>query len=285
MAKILVTGANGQLGNEFRCLAAAYPQHQFHLVDKNELNIADGEMVRNFFSSFGPQFCINCAAYTAVDKAEKEAEQAFTVNATAVGYLASACAIYGSKFIHLSTDYVFDGTATQPYKEADAVNPASVYGRSKLQGEEEAMKNAPASLIIRTSWVYSTYGNNFVKTMLRLMQSKSEINVVADQWGTPTYAADLAEAILQIIERNNWQPGIYHYSNEGETTWFHFAQAIKEIIQSPCIIHPITTEHYPTPAQRPKYSVLNKEKIRKTFGLTLPPWQQSLQTCLRLMNA
>lgn len=284
MAKILVTGAGGQLGSELRDIAPYFPQHEFFFAGRKELDIADEKSIKNVFSVFAPDYCINCAAYTAVDKAETEKEQAFAVNATAVKNTAKASRQQATKLIHISTDYVFDGTATEPYKEEDTTNPLSVYGQSKLQGEIEVQKEAPSSVIIRTSWVYSSYGNNFVKTMLRLMQSRPEINVVDDQYGSPTYAADLAKALLDIIDKTNWQPGIYHYSNEGVTTWYGFAEAIKKMSGSACAVHPITTDQYPTAAKRPRYSVLNKEKIKTVFHVQLPYWEESLRTCLHKLE-
>lgn len=285
MAKILVIGAYGQLGSELKDLSDNYPQHQFLFVDRDQLDITDETAVQESFANFAPDFCVNCAAYTAVDKAETEQETAFAINATAVRYLAKACKDYNAKLVHISTDYVFDGTASEPYVETDAPNPLGVYGQSKWEGEEEALRHNTDTIVIRTSWVYSAHGNNFVKTMLRLMQSKPEINVVADQQGSPTYARDLADAILQIINGDQWEPGIYHYTNEGNITWFQFAMAIKELTQSPCIVHPITTDQYPTPAKRPQYSVLDKQKIQNTFSLSLRPWKESLQQCLVALGA
>ncbi|MBD0367382.1 MAG: dTDP-4-dehydrorhamnose reductase [Flavisolibacter sp.] len=280
MAKILVTGANGQLGSELRDIAGSFRHHIFLFEDRTGIDITNDQDITSYFSIHAPQYCINCAAYTAVDKAETEEEQALAVNVQAVKNLAAACNQYGAKFIHISTDYVFDGTANKPYKEEDAPHPVNRYGQSKLMGEIEAQKESNQTIILRTSWVYSVYGNNFVKTMLRLMQSRPQINVVADQQGSPTYAADLAAAIMHIIDSGVWVPGIYHFTNEGETTWFQFAEAIKELYSLNCTIQPIKTEQYPTPAKRPKYSVLDKEKIVRTFQIRLIPWQQSLSTCL-----
>lgn len=277
---IVVTGANGQLGKELQALHTAFPQYTFHFFTKEELNIADKASVENAFKKLQPVYCINCAAYTAVDKAETEKELAFLINQTGAKNLAHASAQLGTKFIHISTDYVFDGNGSEPYKEDHPVDPQNVYGASKLRGEEDALSVNPDSIIIRTAWVYSEYGNNFVKTMLRLMQSKDEIGVVADQKGSPTYTADLAKAILSIITSEKWVPGIYHYSNEGIITWYDFAKAIKEYIQSPCRVNAISSSAYPTPAKRPAYSVLNKEKIKSTFGIDIPNWEESLHHCL-----
>jgi dTDP-4-dehydrorhamnose reductase len=278
--KIVVTGANGQLGKELQALQNTHSQVQFHFFTKEELNIADLANVEAVFQEHQPHYCINCAAYTAVDKAETEKETAFLINQTGTKNLALASSQFGAKFIHISTDYVFDGNGSEPYKEDHSVNPQNVYGASKLSGEEEALIENPECIIIRTAWVYSEYGNNFVKTMLRLLQSKEEISVVADQQGSPTYAVDLAEAILAIITLGKWVPGIYHYSNEGIITWYDFAKAIQMYIHSSCRVNPIPTSAYPTPAKRPAYSVLNKEKIKSTFGLTIPKWEVSLQHCL-----
>lgn len=281
---ILVTGSNGQLGSELKELAPQYTQYKFVFFSRAELAIENAEEVERAFALLHPQFVINCAAYTAVDKAETEKEQAMAVNATAVGILAGASQKYGAKFIHVSTDYVFDGTSREPLKENAPVSPVNFYGETKLKGEAEAMKVNPGSIIIRTSWVYSFYGKNFVKTMLRLMSERDRISVVADQWGSPTYAADLASAILQMIESENWQPGIYHYSNEGVITWAEFADEIRSLSNSNCTVQFITTDQYPTPAKRPAYSVLDKSKIVSTYGIALRPWKESLQQCLHKLQ-
>lgn len=285
MKKIVVIGSKGQLGNELQELSGQYSGYAFFFYDKDELDITQQPEVEKKMQELQPQFLINCAAYTAVDKAETDQEICYAINADAVGYLAKACKDNNTRFIHISTDYVFDGTATEPYKETDKPNPQSIYGRSKLAGEKEAVNNNPEAIIIRTSWVYSVYGSNFVKTMLRLMQSRPELNVVSDQYGSPTYAADLAQAIMHIVENQNWQSGIYHYSNEGIITWFDFAKAIRDIAQLNCTIHPIPTEQYPTPAARPKYSALDKTKIQQMFGIELKTWKDSLQECLEKLAA
>ena len=277
---ILVTGANGQLGNEFKQLTSAYPFYKFIFVTRDELNITDTDSVNNFFHSSPPSFCINCAAYTAVDKAETEIEEACNVNSKATAILAAACKEYNTRFVHISTDYVFDGTATTPYREDSPTNPVSVYGQSKLDGEQKAFAANPDLVIIRTAWVYSQFGKNFVKTMLRLMRDKPEIGVVNDQLGSPTYAADLAEAVMAIIASGNWIAGIYHFSNQGIISWFDFASAIKELSRSDCKINPLTTSQYPTPAKRPAYSVLDSSKISDTFNIPLRGWKDSLEQCL-----
>jgi dTDP-4-dehydrorhamnose reductase len=251
------------------------------------LNIADLSALEKYFSERSINFCINCAAYTAVDKAETEQENAFLINEDAVGNLATVCAANNTQLIHISTDYVFDGTANQPYKETDKTNPVSVYGKSKLQGEVLALENCAFAIIIRTAWVYSSFGNNFVKTMLRLMKERESINVVSDQIGCPTYAADLALVIMQIIAcgKSKDNPGIYHYSNAGITNWYEFAVAIKKLTGSKCIVNPITTAEYPTAAKRPAYSVLDTSKITSTFHLAIPAWEESLKACLQLIKS
>ena len=238
---ILVTGANGQLGNEMRVISSDYHAFNFLFFTKDDLRIDDMDAVKNYFSSHSIDYCVNCAAYTAVDKAETESETALLINATAVGNLAAVCKNYSTQFIHISTDYVFDGTATVPYKENHPVAPVNMYGATKLKGEELARQNNSGSIIIRTSWVYSSFGNNFVKTMLRLMKEKEQLNVVSDQEGCPTYAADLAATIMQIITSGKAaeQPGIYNYSNRGVINWYQFAAAIKELSGSKCLVNPI----------------------------------------------
>ena len=291
--KILVTGANGQLGKELQQLVVHYPQYDFVFRSKEELPIERVASVQAAFKTHRPNFCINCAAYTAVDKAESEQELAFLINGIAPGILAKASKEYGCRFIHISTDYVFDGSASTPYTENAPVNPQSVYGASKLQGEETTMRENPDAIIIRTSWVYSAFGKNFVKTMAKLMGEKKEINVVNDQFGSPTYAADLAHAILQIIGtlttndyRPAYRPGrlstspIFHFSNHGIISWYEFAVAIKELTGSTCKINPIITAHYPTAAKRPAYSVLDKTKIQHIFGIQLKDWKERLAICL-----
>ena len=283
MKKILITGANGQLGKEFRDLAADYPNDEFLFLSREDLPIHHYELVRNVFNSFQPDFCINCAAYTAVDKAEQEKELAFLVNAESVGVLAAVCTLHKTKFIHVSTDYVYDGEASQPYNENDITNPQSVYGSSKKMGELEAVKNNADAIIIRTSWVYSRHGNNFLKTMMRLMNEKDSISVVSDQKGTPTWAADIAEAIMHIINSGNWIPGIYNLSNAGETTWYDFAIEIKRLIASVCSVNPIPTSSYPTLAKRPQYSVLDKSKLVSVYQVKLKDWKESLGACIKEM--
>ena len=283
---ILVTGANGQLGNELKSLAPGYPYCQFLFVTKEELNIGNFNDPIKYFAGHSIDYCINCAAFTAVDKAETEKETAFLINADAVAVLAKICFKNQTQLIHISTDYVFDGTSKQPYKETDNTSPTSVYGQSKLQGEELAIKHCPSAIIIRTAWLYSSFKNNFVKTMLRLMKEKDSINVVSDQFGCPTYCADLALALMQVIEsgKNKENPGIYHYTNAGTTNWYEFALAIKNFTGSECKVNPISTAEYPTAAKRPAYSVLDTTKIKKTFAVTIPKWEDSLGKCLSLLK-
>lgn len=286
-SKILITGANGQLGNEFRALSERHPRHSFIFLSRQELSISDANSVREVLQTHRPQWVVNCAAYTAVDKAETEKEIAMSINAEAAGVLASVCAELGAKFIHISTDYVFDGSSAAPYHEDATTGPINTYGQTKLRGEQLVQQNDPAAIIIRTSWVYSCFGNNFVKTMMRLMKERESINVVSDQVGSPTYAADLAKAIMHIIENNNAKnaKGIFHYSNEGQISWYEFAQAIKELTGSNCSVNPIPSSQYPTPAKRPQYSLLDKSRIRSAFDLEIRGWRESLEVCVTKLKS
>lgn len=283
---ILVTGSGGQLGMELQQLAVFFPDYKFIFADHHTLPIDNKELVDQFFSANEIDHCINAAAYTAVDKAEDEYQLAVKINGTAVGFLADAAFRHNASFIHISTDYVFDGNGDQPYQETDPVNPVNAYGRSKLEGENAAAEFHKHAIVIRTSWLYSSFGKNFVKTMLRLMESKSEISVVQDQQGSPTYAADLAEVIMQIIASGKalTNGGVYQFSNEGIISWFDFATEIKNLSGSSCIVNPIPTTAYPTPAARPKYSALDNRKLQTTFGLKGKQWQESLQSCLKLIS-
>ena len=283
MANILITGANGQLGSEIRKISEQYPELKFSFTDIAELNITSAEKVAEFLAEFRPEFLVNCAAYTAVDKAETDESTATLLNATAVGILAEQSAKFNCKMIHISTDYVFNGNGPRPYKEDNLIDPQSAYGRTKLEGEILCQQNNPESMIIRTSWLYSAFGNNFVKTMLRLGNERPELGIVADQIGSPTNAADLASAILTIIssvvnQTKSFVPGIYHYSNEGVASWYDFTKAIFEIAEINCFVKPISSEDYPSPVQRPAYSVMDKSKIKITFGLQIPHWRDSLKT-------
>ena len=278
---ILITGSAGQLGSELKELSPLHSSLEFVFLSRTELSLSDDQGIEKTIEKYAPSFVINCAAYTAVDKAESEKEDAFQINATAVGVMAKVCADIGSKFIHISTDYVFDGTLRTPLKESNNDAPVNFYGESKLAGEAAALQANPDAVIIRTSWVYSFHGKNFVKTMIRLMSEKESISVVADQWGSPTYAADLAEIILRIVHASNWQPGIYHFSNEGVITWFDFAKEIAALIHSSCTVQPTTTDNFPTPAKRPLYSVMDKCKIQQAYGIALKPWKESLHQCIQ----
>jgi len=277
---ILVTGANGQLGKELRQLEKSWPQYQLLFLSREDLPIHHFELVRRYFEAVHPDYLINCAAYTTVDKAESERDLAYQINAEAVGVLAAICHQQQCRLIHISTDYVFDGTATRPYREEDPCAPRSVYGASKWEGEKLAMQYDPDCIIVRTSWVYSSFGKNFVKTILRLLQERPSLSVVNDQVGSPTYAADLAEALLSIVSSKSWKSGIYNYSNSGNISWFDFAVAIAKLQQSTVPIQGISTDQYPTAAHRPAYSVLDTSKINQTFHVPIKDWRESLAHCL-----
>lgn len=287
MNTILVTGANGQLGNEIKQIASKYSDFNFIFTDVENLDITKLSDIQEFYRNNSFNFLINCAAYTNVDKAESDEANAFNINANAVKNLAEISKQYKLPLIHISTDYVFDGESKIAYKEDDETNPKSVYGKTKLKGEEYA-KKAFKYFIIRTSWLYSSFGNNFVKTMLRLGKEKEEINVVADQTGSPTYAGDLAVAILEIASReiNNTEDkrsGIYHFSNEEFCTWYEFAGEIMNIAKLHCKVNPVTSDEYPTKTKRPKYSLLDKTKIKETFNVEIPFWKDSLEKCLKII--
>lgn len=281
---VLVTGAHGQLGQVFRQWAPQYKNLHFIFADKATLSIADAESLTKFFAEHSVHFCINCAAYTAVDKAETEQEAALLLNNEAVKTVAEICFQKKIGFIHFSTDYVFDGLGSKPYKAADLCNPVNFYGYTKWLGEQNAIAVNPQSIIIRTSWLYSPYGKNFVKTMVHLLQTKPEISVVNDQYGCPTYAVDLGKAVLDIITANQWKAGIYHYCNEGIINWFQFAEEIKNIAHLNGIVKGISTAQYPTAAKRPIYSALETQKIQEQFNVAVPNWAQSLQRCLQKLK-
>lgn len=291
MQNILVTGGNGQVGSELQVVANNQSAYQFFFTDAEDLDITNQAAVLAYFQKNKIHTCINCAAYTAVDKAESSPEIAKKVNVDGAENLAKACAKNGAKLIHLSTDYVYHNQQNTPFKEGDATNPQGVYAQTKLDGDLVALATCPNTVIMRTSWVYSSFGNNFVKTMLRLGKERDALNVVFDQIGTPTYAKDIAETAFEIIQsidnqkvkNDKWQ-GVFHYSNEGVTSWYDFAQAIFDIENIDCTLGAIESVQYPTPAKRPPFSVLNKGKIKAVFGLTIPHWRTSLVDCLEKLR-
>lgn len=280
---VLVTGANGQLGQAIQFIANNYLNLNFVFCNSTDLDISNKENCQAVFHKIKPNFCINAAAYTAVDKAESEQDKAELINVIGAKNLAQTCNEFDTKLIHISTDFVFDGSNDKPYSETDIPNPKGVYGQTKLDGEKAIQAVFSKYYIIRTSWVYSQFGNNFMKTMLRLASERTSLRVVNDQMGTPTNAVDLAEALVQIILNNNQQPtanhfGTYHFSNEGQCSWYDFAKKIFEINNVSIDLSAIPTEQFPTPAQRPKYSVLDKSKIKSTFGLPIKTWEESLKS-------
>ena len=285
MPNILVTGAKGQLGSEIEVLSSNYP-YNFFFTDRDELDISNKEAIAQFIENNNINIIINCAAYTAVDKAENEIELADNINHLAVKYLAQISKEKNIKLIHISTDYVFDGRNFKPYVETDATNPQGVYGQTKLDGEKVMETiNPKNSIIIRTSWVYSSFGANFVKTMLKLGKEREKLGVIFDQVGTPTYAKDLAKIILDILPKiENDKVEIYHYSNEGVLSWYDFAKEIMKMAKIECKVNPIESKDYPTPAKRPYYSLLNKAKIKKEFKLEIPYWKDSLDECLKVLG-
>ena len=282
--RILITGCNGQLGNEMQLLEKENQQHTYFNTDVAELDITDEEAINRFVTDNEIDGIVNCAAYTAVDKAEENQELCHKLNATAPGLLAKAIEKRGGWMIQISTDYVFDGTNHRPYTEDESVCPNSTYGRTKLAGEQEVTNGCKRSMIIRTAWLYSTFGNNFVKTMIRLGKEKPELGVIFDQIGTPTYARDLAVAIFAAINQGI-VPGIYHFSNEGVISWYDFTKAIHRIAGiNTCHVRPLHTSEYPTPAARPHYSVLDKTKIKQTYNIEIPYWEESLEQCIALLG-
>ncbi len=281
---ILVTGCNGQLGNEIQLLEKSHENHKFFNTDVNELDITDAQAIERFVDEHSIDGIINCAAYTAVDRAEENEALCGKLNADAPGWLAAAMGRRGGWMVQVSTDYVFDGTKHTPYVETDGTCPDSVYGRTKLAGEQLVVKNCSRSMIVRTAWLYSTFGNNFVKTMMRLGKEKPELGVIFDQIGTPTYARDLAVAIMTAVDRGI-VPGIYHFSNEGVTSWYDFTKAIHRIAGiTDCHVRPLHTSEYPTPAHRPHYSVLDKTKIKQTYNIEIPHWEESLAECISQLD-
>ena len=284
MKRILITGANGQLGNEMRVLSEEYPEYAYFFTDVAELDICNEQVVMDFVKANGIHTIVNCAAYTAVDNAEDHVEFCTRLNADAVGYLAKSAEANGAEFIQISTDYVFDGTAHVPYQETDPTCPESVYGSTKLEGERNALAYCSRAMVIRTAWLYSTFGNNFVKTMIRLGKERDSLGVIFDQIGTPTYARDLARAIFEAI-RQGVVPGVYHFSNEGVCSWYDFAKAIHRLAGiTTCQVKPLHTSEYPAKAKRPHYSVLDKSKIKATYGMEVPYWMESLEECIEALN-
>lgn len=278
---ILITGCRGQLGSELQLLEEQHPQHTFFNTDVAELDITNKRAVECFVIDHAIDGIVNCAAFTAVDRAEQDQQLCGLLNTLAPGYLAAAIEQRGGWLIQISTDYVYDGTNHRPYREDDPVCPNSTYGRTKLSGEEEARRQCSHTMIIRTAWLYSSFGNNFVKTMLRLGREREELGVIFDQIGTPTYARDLASAIFAIISQGV-KPGVYHYSNEGVTSWYDFTKAIHRLAGiTTCHVRPLLTDEYPTPAARPHYSVLDKSKIKRNYALDIPYWEDSLSECIQ----
>lgn len=284
--RLLITGKDGQLGRSLQALSTGYPQFEYHFVGREELDLASGQSINRFFEENRFDAIINCAAYTAVDSAESNSELADQINHAAVRHLAEIAVRDNAPFIHISTDYVFDGSNFRPYVEADTTNPQNVYGATKLKGEEAFKQIDPRGFIIRTSWVYSEYGQNFVKTMIKLGRERQTLNVIFDQVGTPTYARDLAEAILETLSKREdvfSESGgrVFHFSNEGCCSWYDFAKAVFDLSEIDCEVLPIETHQYPTPATRPFYTILNKSKIKRELGLEIPYWRDSLSRCLK----
>ena len=283
--KILVTGANGQLGTELKKILEATMPSVAIYTDVDELDLTNAKAVESFVVNNDISHIVNCAAYTAVDRAEEEKSLCAQINRDAVKNLALAADANGAKVIHISTDYVFDGTNHRPYRESDKVNPISQYGTTKRKGETVLLALSPEAIIIRTAWLYSAHGNNFVKTMLRLAEKNDEIKVVCDQIGTPTYARDLAAAIVTVLRSHQWIPGIYHFTDEGAASWYDFAKAIFRLAGKQVKVKPILTEDYPTPASRPAYSILDRSLIKATYGVTIPHWEEALADCMAELGA
>lgn len=284
MQKILVTGCNGQLGSEMQVAANRFPSFQYIYTDVAELDICDKNTLDSFVKENAVNIIVNCAAYTAVDKAEDDIELCYKINRDAVRNIGEVASENNLKVVHVSTDYVFDGTNYLPYTEDLPVCPATVYGKSKLEGEQALMESCGQAVILRTAWLYSSFGNNFVKTMIKLGTERESLNVIFDQIGTPTYAADLADAILCLLSNETFVPGIYHYSDEGVCSWYDFTKTIHRIAKVTCNVQPIETKDYPARTPRPHYSVLNKSKIKSTYNISIPHWEESLEKCINLMQ-
>ncbi len=280
---ILVTGKNGQLGSELEMLHFSYPTYQWIFVDVDEMDLTSKTSIDEAFEKYKPTVVVSCGAYTAVDKAETDKEIAEMINATAVGIIAENCKKLNADLIHISTDYVFDGEGTSPYKPDQPTDPLNHYGLTKRDGEVLAQQNNDKTIIIRTAWVYSSFGKNFVKTMMRLMNERPEISVVNDQIGSPTYAKDLARVIVKIITSTEKKYGIYHFTNEGVISWYDFTEEIKDIAGLSCLIHPIPSSQFPTPAKRPSYSVLDKKSLVQDYGIKLKDWKESLRECMQVL--
>ncbi len=284
MTTILITGSKGQLGNEMQQAAKRYPQFNYIYTDVDELDICDKTSLDSFVKANSVNFIVNCAAYTAVDKAEDDVELCYKINSDAVRNIGEVVTSNSIKVVHVSTDYVFDGTNHIPYRENQEVSPATVYGKSKLAGEQALIESCKESVIIRTAWLYSSFGNNFVKTMMKLGTERDSLNVIFDQIGSPTYAADLAEAILKVISSEKFVPGIYHFSDEGVCSWYDFTKTIHKIAGISCNVQPIESKDFPVRTPRPHYSVLNKAKIKSTYGIKIPHWEESLEKCINILR-
>ena len=284
MTTILITGSNGQLGNEMQQAAVHFPDFNYIYTDVAELDICDKGALDTFVKANNVNVIVNCAAYTAVDKAEDDVELCYKINRDAVRNIAEVATENKVKVVHVSTDYVFDGTNYLPYTEDMPVCPATVYGKSKLEGEQALLENCKESVILRTAWLYSSFGNNFVKTMMKLGTERDSLGVIFDQVGTPTYAADLADAILQLLSNKTFVPGIYHFSDEGVCSWYDFTKTIHRMANITCDVKPIETKDYPARTPRPHFSVLNKGKIKSTYGISIPHWEVSLEKCIQLLQ-
>jgi len=284
MTTILITGSNGQLGNEMQQAAVRFPDFNYIYTDVAELDICDKSALDAFVKANNVNVIVNCAAYTAVDKAEDDVELCYKINCDAVRNIAEVATENKVKVVHVSTDYVFDGTNYLPYTEDMPVCPATVYGKSKLEGEQALLENCRESVILRTAWLYSSFGNNFVKTMIKLGNERDSLGVIFDQVGTPTYAADLADAILQLLSNETFVPGIYHFSDEGVCSWYDFTKTIHRMANITCDVKPIETKDYPARTPRPHFSVLNKGKIKSTYGISIPHWEVSLEKCIQLLQ-